>query len=458
MRRPQLRRLGALKAPQAGLIWIALTALLTLGVISNLVALSRVGTSERARAEAHDQRLVFDALTGELLTRAAGNSAAKAPSFDIAPDEETPVKSPTEAEAEAEAEVEAETKTQVATESTDDKLPESAPVIEAAPEAAAAVASDVVADTAEALPALPVAEDIPMPVMKASAESLVAAPAPEVSAKTPQGLMPAISESGTRPSTLYARRFKPAEDALLLSIVVKNLGFNARVMGIALSLPAPVSFAISPYAPDTEKIIQSARNGGFETWLMLPTQTSDYPEEDPGALAVIASLSDQARETRMRQWLLRANGAVGAVLPCNESLSLFPDAMDTAVASLAKHGLALFSCDNARAKRIGNLPEEYPLRAGDIHIAAGATNAQAASSLAKIPALLEEKGAAILVIDATPAGLRALKKFLSSLSEESKIQLAPLSAMYRDEAAEAAKEAAAAAQAEKEKESAGGGH
>lgn len=448
MRRPQLRRLGALKAPQAGLIWIALTALLTLGVISNLVALSRVGTSERARAEAQDQRLVFDALTGELLTRAAGSSAAKAPSFDIAPDEETP----------AEAPAEVETKTEAAPESTDEKPPEAAPVIEAEPAAATAAESDVVADTAETLPALPVAEDIPMPVMNASAESLVAAPAPEVSAKTPQGLMPAISESGTRPSTLYARRFKPAEDALLLSIVVKNLGFSAQVMSIALSLPAPVSFAISPYAPDTEKIVQSARNGGFETWLILPTQTSDYPEEDPGALAVIASLIEQARETRMRQWLLRANGAVGAVLPCNESLSLFPDAMDAAVASLAKHGLALFSCDHARAKRIGNLPEEYPLRAGDLAISAQANSAQASSTLAKLPAMLEEKGSAILVVEATPTTLRALKKFLSSLSEESKIQLAPLSAMYRDEAAEAAKEAAAAAQAEKEKESSGGGH
>ena len=280
-------------------------------------------------------------------------------------------------------------------------------------------------------------------------ESLVYAPAIEISKKTKFGEVPKIVGDKFA-AKLYSRQYTLQSGSVPLSIVVTGLGFSRDALSIALSLPNDVSLAFSPYAPELKDQLLLVRQSGHEAWAQIPAQNADYPATDPGPLGQIASLSASASSDRMMEWMALTHGVVGGIFSPDETLSEFGSAMKRPLNMLAEHGLMALFTEPARARQLPPMPRDLLAKVGDLYIDGTTSRAAANSQLRGLLEATQQEGNYILVVEATPHMLRLLKTWCEQLPEVSPVKLAPLSALYLDQRARDAKEAAEAAEAAQE--------
>lgn len=107
-----------------------------------------------------------------------------------------------------------------------------------------------------------------------------------------------------------------------VAILVAGLGMIATDSQTAIgSLPAAVSLAVSPYAPDPEGTAQAARAAGHEVLLSLPMAPSDTTNADAGREALAPGQSADTIATRLAWALGRLAHPVGTT-------SLLGDGLD----------------------------------------------------------------------------------------------------------------------------------
>jgi polysaccharide deacetylase 2 family uncharacterized protein YibQ len=409
--------------PKPQMIWGALCVLLAFGVLSSVLHFASEHRRELLRAIAAEQHLEFDAATGKLLAHNAPAPTSEASQAERPSTPKTAANSQFDV-----AEESAVTPSAPAAPRGDGNQPTRPPVIPAGEEEAAAAGATLIRNAPPA---------INEPLQRTD-ESLVAAPALEISMKTPYGVVPKVN-NGSSASTLYARRYRLPEGSMPLSIVVSGLGFSRDALNIALSLPHNVAFSFSPYAPELTQQIARARISGHEVWAELPAQNADYPATDPGPLGQIASLSDKKSHERMLQWMAATHGAVGALLAADENVSEYGTAMRRILQDLAKHGLMLLYSEPARAKQLPAMPDRLLADVADLRIEGTQSRAAVNSQLSGLIDAVQREGAYILVVEATPHMLKLLKAWTEQLPEVSPVKLAPLSALYLDPRAKAAK-------------------
>lgn len=406
--------------PRGGVLWLAICGLLALGLLSAILGYMGESAREQKRAVASLQRVVFDAQSGAQL---GGGKPAKpkkakpadAMTFDVA-DEETPADT-------------ANTQTEKPALTVDE------------PDAA---------DLEEDGEMLVTNPPEPMGHIARTDDSLVPAPAPEISEKSDVGALPKISGEN-RASSMYARRFTLKESDMALAVVVTGLGFSADALSIAITLPKNIALSFSPYAPNLQKKLEAVRDAGHEAWVDIPTQTPDYPAADPGPLGFIASLPEKDTAFRLKQLLARSPGVVGGIFPPNETLSEYPKAMKLVLDEFANRGLMILFTE---PKRIGTLPPIPPTlqaRVANAWLATSPSSAQVNSRLAGLMDATQKEGIYRLAVEGTPHMVKLLKSWSEKLPKGSPVKLAPLSAVFVDHAAKAAKEAAEKAKAEAEK-------
>jgi len=85
----------------------------------------------------------------------------------------------------------------------------------------------------------------------------------------------------------------PLQEAMpRLAILVDDLGNNFdRVTRGMLELEQPLTIAILPGLDHSQRVEKEARRRGHAIFLHLPMEPADYPNEDPGRLAVMCSMS-----------------------------------------------------------------------------------------------------------------------------------------------------------------------
>ena len=398
------------RLPRGNVLWVILCVLLGLGAISSVLNLMREPTREQARAVAVAQRLVYDAQTATLIGGGkphAENAKTKnaAPkhdvSFDVADEEDATA--PAGADAPA---------------ATDTPADAGTPAANAAPEETSA--------QGEALNTTPAAALRPV---ARNDESLVPAPAPEISEQSEFGPVPKISGDNSA-AKLYARRYQAKEGTMSLAIVVTGLGFSQEALAIALSLPKDISLSFSPYAPTLSKHIEVMRNGGHEAWVDIPTQTPDYPATDPGPLGLIASLPERDMQTRLLRMLAVSPGVVGGIFAPNETLSEFPSAMKPILTAFADRGLMVLFTAPERASSLPPIPQKLRARVVDAWLASSPSRALVNSELAGLLAATQQDGTYIMALEGTPQMLRLLKAWSEKIPPVSPVKLVPLSALY----------------------------
>ncbi len=282
-------------------------------------------------------------------------------------------------------------------------------------------------------------------------ESLVSAPAPEVSEMLDGVRVSKIGERGIKPSKLYAHPFKRKDEQVVVSFVVINTGLDPQSVGLILNLPPEVSVAYSAYTRPEMSYSENLRAAGHEVWTMLPVMSDRYPNDDPGPLGLIARMPPEEMSRRFTQTMAVIPGSIGFVLPPDEAITTQSNSLAPVLEEIRTRGLLLFISQPTHS--VDQITKEKPvaelIRRADLVLDPAPNDAQIRSKLAGILASAKEKGEYNVVLSARPQSLKILAEWLHASPLEEPYVLGPLSAMYQAKASPA--EAPAEGEAKPEK-------
>lgn len=189
-----------------------------------------------------------------------------------------------------------------------------APQDQAAPAAPAERAA--VASLAMPMPAAPEPPPLAEPAERSPEQPgrPIPPPDPALLEPGPYGPLPRIGAEGRNPIRAYARPFDRQDQRPRIGLVIGGLGMNAALTEEAIRrLPAGVTLAFSPYAPQVERLLAQARARGMEFLVALPLEPTGHPLNNAGDRALLTSLPMEENEDRLEWVLSRFAGYVGAI-------------------------------------------------------------------------------------------------------------------------------------------------
>jgi hypothetical protein len=185
-----------------------------------------------------------------------------------------------------------------------------------APPAPATTASPAPAAPTAQVPApAPVAPATPAPItLPTGPESLTPAPAPGLTERGKDGLLPIIAADGRRPRLVYARPFDATNPRPRIAIVIADLGQSAAATEAAIqNLPGSVTLAFNPYGQRLDYWVARARAAGHEVLALTPMEPVNYPANDPGPQTLLTTLTTAENRDRLNWSLSRFTGYVGVL-------------------------------------------------------------------------------------------------------------------------------------------------
>lgn len=388
---------GRKRIPRTAWLLAAAQLLLLAAILASLYALMNLPLSESQRANRSGQRVVIDAVTGQV----AVLSAPEVPAFDVAPEAPpAPDTPPTPTPAEPEA-------------------PTPTPGAAATP------------DTA--LPPLALTrKPVHITAVARGAASLAEAPADAVTERSDAGVLPKRGSDGATPATLYGRPHSwPKKPVPSVAVLLTGLGRDDALMKAALALPPEISLSFSPYGKDSREWSVYARNLGHEAWLDLPAETDGFPVADPGPLGVHRGLSRAEIVSRLRKAMQVLPGFVGFVLPPGQTALTQGDVIMPALEELRQRGLLVAVGSSAvKPETIAHLGEVR----GELLFAGLASAVDAGEddlrSLMQRAESAAGGGAAVLVVmEASPPALKVLGSWARDAQDRT--ALVPASAFAR---------------------------
>ncbi len=254
---------------------------------------------------------------------------------------------------------------------------------------------------------------------------LAAAPIAGLTAPGPGGApLPIIGADGRMPADAYARPFT-SNGKPKVALVVGGLGLNAALTRKAIeTLPPEVTLSFAPYAEGLQGWIDMARAHGHEVLLEAPMEPTDYPENDPGPMTLLASSSPTETNAKLEWLLSRATGYYGLTNYLGSRFMASPSAMSAFTASLRQRGLAFVDDGSAGASR-GSLRLSAD-RVIDEDLSAEAINRQ----FALLESVARARGQALGSGFAYPVTVDEAARWAQGLQDRG-LQLAPASALTR---------------------------
>lgn len=248
----------------------------------------------------------------------------------------------------------------------------------------------------DAPPALtPAALELEAPEQQAR-DALPRAPLPGLTEEGPGGLLPVIGPDGLRPADAYRRPFE--DDGLpRIALVVGGLGWDADTARRAIAqLPPEVTLGFSPYAPDLQHWIDSARAAGHEVLIEIPMEPFDYPQNDPGEHTLLTTAGAGANVGRLEWLMSRATGYFAVMNYLGERFLTSESSLAPVLSAIAGRGVAMVFDGPAaapleRAGAAAGLQWAAADRALDARLTANDVQGQ----LARLESLALQNGAAL---------------------------------------------------------------
>jgi polysaccharide deacetylase 2 family uncharacterized protein YibQ len=220
---------------------------------------------------------------------------------------------------------------------------------------------------------------------------------------------------------------------LEIAVIIDDIGFDLGAVEELAKIKAPIAFAVLPNAPHAAEAAGILHTAGREVLLHLPMEPRSYPEESPGAGALLADMD--AGEIRRR--IADNLAAVPHVSGVNNHMgSLFMEdeaRLSVVMDELGKRGLFFVDSRTTPDSR----GREAALRAGvrfaarTVFIDHAPGYAAALAQLTSLPPQGREKGEPLIMIGHPhPETVRALKQALPILREEG-VRIIPVSAAVK---------------------------
>ncbi|MES2984564.1 MAG: divergent polysaccharide deacetylase family protein [Pseudomonadota bacterium] len=403
-------------------LWSGVSFLLLLGMLTTMVDLFHLPGAQTHYANEERRRAVIDPVTGLV---ALGTQKEADKHFDV----DTPATDEHASDAHAEpAETTAAPTLEHPAEATPPE-PEH-PAETATAEPAAEPDPALPADT-PTLRTEPLAAAITPPAT--SRESLVSAPAPEITEKVDGLRLPKRGLKDATPAAIYAQPFKRKPEQILLSFVVMDVGIDAQSIGLLFDMPKEVTIAYSPYARNIATYAESFRRTGHELWAMLPVMTDRFPADDPGPMGLITRMPTEELLHRMHAVMDAVAGSVGMILPPGDAATADKTTATAILGELASRGLLVVSTHPTRtiAQMTSDAAIAPILHRADMVLDATPDESQIKSKLAGLLDAAQKQGEYVVVLSARPQTVQALRDWLKETTLPEPIMLAPLSAIYQ---------------------------
>ena len=262
----------------------------------------------------------------------------------------------------------------------------------------------------------------------------VATPNPRLLETSRHGSIPKIGPDGARPAEVYARPVKLAQgkpDGPRIAIIVGGLGVGAAGTAEALAkLPAPVTFAFTPYSADLGRLTARARAEGHEVLLQVPMEPFDYPDNDPGPQTLLTTLDTDQNVDRLHWLMSRFQGYVGIANYMGARFTASEPALSLVLRETAKRGL-IYVDDGTSPRSLASQiagANNLAFAKGEVVIDAVPTPAEIDRALARLEALARERGIVVGIAGALPVAIDRIAKWAKA-AESRGFVLVPISAV-----------------------------
>jgi polysaccharide deacetylase 2 family uncharacterized protein YibQ len=274
--------------------------------------------------------------------------------------------------------------------------------------------------------AIPSYDKLPKP--KQAAAALETAPINDLARQTAMGLLPVRAPDGRTSAQSYARPFTGDVKKPRVALVVVGLGLDTGATAAAISaLPADVTLAFSPYAPNLAAQMAAARAAGHEVMLDLPMEPTDFPSRDPGPLAMLTVQGPAENVSRLEALLGKGVGFTGVINSMGSKFTASPDAMRPVLEALGQRGLLYVNSVPGAAGLAGNVDVALPMAEALLSIDQSPFREAIDGRLTYLLDAAKKRGRVIAIVHPTPLSFARVISWSQGLADKG-VLLAPVSA------------------------------
>lgn len=279
---------------------------------------------------------------------------------------------------------------------------------------------------------------VALPPLPEVPEGLYTQPKPLSLPDVAEDLPPAISASVLPPAKRMAWRENAAKvvpeargSVAKVAIIIDDMGMDRRRTQVALTLPAPVTFAWLPYAPKIQGLVDEGRAAGHEMLVHMPMEP-DSLTIDPGPSALRSTMTSTELTAMLDKNFSAFEGYVGFNNHMGSKLTRNPVAMITVMQEARQRGILFVDSrtapDSVAADTAAALG--LPHAARDVFLDHYEDRASVVEALAALEEVAHRKGYAIAIGHPKDNTMNALREWLPTLADKG-LQLVPVSALVR---------------------------
>ena len=150
-----------------------------------------------------------------------------------------------------------------------------------------------------------------------SRQPLTKAPAMGAVEAASMGPLPRITQTGKKPSDIYARPVPIGlihSEAPKIVIILGGMGLNEKLSAKASKdLPGDITLAFAPYGDNLQAQVDMARANGHEVLLQLPLEPVGYPSTNPGPKTLLAEGLGATNQEALQWHMSRFTGYTGVI-------------------------------------------------------------------------------------------------------------------------------------------------
>jgi polysaccharide deacetylase 2 family uncharacterized protein YibQ len=115
----------------------------------------------------------------------------------------------------------------------------------------------------------------------------------------------------------------PCSSLPRVAIIIDDLGYDEEIASKFLALDGVMSFSVLPHSPFQKTIARAVHHRGGELLLHLPMEPVEYPQVDPGAGALLSSMTPDRLLDQLRKnldavpYIVGVNNHMGSMLTQN---------------------------------------------------------------------------------------------------------------------------------------------
>jgi uncharacterized protein len=267
--------------------------------------------------------------------------------------------------------------------------------------------------------------------LDAAGEPAAGATTGDTPAATQSAALPGVPSGADLPWRRYAGEFSIADPRPRIAIVFTSLGLSDSAgEAIIKYMPPGVTLAFSPYSRKLTEWIELARADGHEVLIELPMEPLNYPDDDPGPLALLSDLPVQDNITRMNGILARAEGVVGVAVHMGSRFTTSAALMRPLLAALGERGYVYVDNGAAPFSVLPTLSHEVsvPIAINDHYIDREASRIAIDGRLQQIERIARTEGAAVAFASPYPITIERLAAWIPTLEAKGFV-LAPVTAV-----------------------------